>query len=339
MILFLDAMGMVKLNVLHWHITDAQSFPLELNSLPELSEIGAYSPTSIYRISDIKSIIEFAKHRGIRIIPEFDAPAHVGEGWQFKDVVTCFKAEPWQNFCLEPPCGQFDVTKDAVYEYLNNIYSEINEIFEDPEFFHMGGDEVNFHCWNSTESIREWMNQQGWTFDKDEDFIKLWGYFQERAFKTWEQYSNSDIILWSSTLTSDEYIDEYLDKSKYIIQYWDDISSDLQPLLQKGYRFIISQTTPYYLDCGFGNWIGTGLTWCSPYNPWTSIYEYDIIKNYAQYSDQILGAEVCIWSEVNDEVTIDSRLWPRASAMAERLWSNPVDSVWEDSASRMFFHR
>lgn len=86
-------------------------------------------------------IIEFAHVRGIRVLPEFDAPAHVGEGWQDTGVVACFNAQPWSQYCVEPPCGQLDPTKPELYDYLEGIYGDMIEIFK-PDIFHMGGDEV-----------------------------------------------------------------------------------------------------------------------------------------------------------------------------------------------------
>jgi hexosaminidase len=79
----LDGMSTCKLNAFHWHITDSQSFPLEIPNMPEINSFGAYSESQIYRVSEIKSIIEYAKNRGIRVIFEFDSPSHVGQGFQW----------------------------------------------------------------------------------------------------------------------------------------------------------------------------------------------------------------------------------------------------------------
>lgn len=102
----IEGMAMVKLNTFHWHITDTHSFPFVVKSQPELSRLGAYSPEKIYTSDDIEDVVKFAVARGVRVLPEFDAPAHVGEGWQNKDLTTCFNAQPWKDFCVEPPCGQ-----------------------------------------------------------------------------------------------------------------------------------------------------------------------------------------------------------------------------------------
>ena len=110
----IDGLSYNKMNVFHWHITDSHSFPLEIKSIPELAEWGSYSKHQIYSQTDIKDIVEYARVRGVKVLPEFDAPAHVGNGWQFAEekfpewgrLAVCVNKEPWQEFCVEPPCGQ-----------------------------------------------------------------------------------------------------------------------------------------------------------------------------------------------------------------------------------------
>lgn len=114
----IDGMSASKLNVFHWHLTDSQSFPYYSKRRPELSRLGAYRTSHVYTIDDVKEIVDYGNVRGVKIVPEFDAPAHVGEGWQDTDFVVCFNKHPWQQYCVEPPCGQFDPTKEKLYDYL-----------------------------------------------------------------------------------------------------------------------------------------------------------------------------------------------------------------------------
>lgn len=117
----IDGMAASKLNTFHWHITDSQSFPYVSKSQPKLSQLGAYNPTKIYTPEDIADIVQYGQELGVRILPEFDAPAHVGEGWQDTDFVVCFNKKPWQDYCVEPPCGQFDPTKSGLYDALEGM--------------------------------------------------------------------------------------------------------------------------------------------------------------------------------------------------------------------------
>lgn len=96
----INGLAMTKMNTFHWHIIDSQSFPMEVEKHPDFAKYGAYSRKKVYKSSDIRDIVKFAKSRGIRVIPEFDAPAHVGEGWQTKKhLTTCLHSKPYLDYC------------------------------------------------------------------------------------------------------------------------------------------------------------------------------------------------------------------------------------------------
>ncbi|XP_058459598.1 chitooligosaccharidolytic beta-N-acetylglucosaminidase-like isoform X2 [Malaya genurostris] len=336
----IDALAMVKMNVFHWHITDSQSFPLVIKSQPLLHTYGAYSHKEIYSDENVADIVNYALARGIRVIPELDAPAHVGEGWEKTNLTSCFNFQPWVKYCVEPPCGQLDPTKDKVYDVLEDIYREMNDMFSKSDVFHMGGDEVSLSCWNSSVEIQQWMQSKGWGLE-EADFLKLWNYFQSNALARLDKTTGDKrpIVMWTSHLTEDPYVDKYLDKNRYIIQIWTTGSDPkLTKLLEKGFRVIISNYDALYLDCGFAGWVTGGNNWCSPYIGWQKVYNNDLKLMSGPYSSQVLGAEGALWTEQADQLTLDARLWPRLSALAERLWTDPR-SGWEQADSRMLIHR
>ncbi|KFB48739.1 AGAP005381-PC-like protein [Anopheles sinensis] len=339
----IDGMAMVKLNVFHWHITDSQSFPLVIKSRPTLHKYGAYSPREVYTADDVRALVQYALERGVRIIPELDAPAHVGEGWEKLGVTSCFNYQPWENYCVEPPCGQLDPTKDAVYDILEDVYREMNAMFNRSDLFHMGGDEVSIRCWNATDSIKSWMKQQEWGV-QEVDFMKLWNYFQTEALRRLDSTlpaggEKRPILMWTSKLTESPYLEQYLDKNRYLIQVWTTGNdSKVTNLLKKGYRLIISNYDALYLDCGFAGWVTDGSNWCAPYIGWQKVYNNDLMAIGGQYAKQILGGEAALWTEQSDSYTLDNRLWPRLSAHAERLWSNPRTG-WQAAEARMLVHR
>lgn len=182
----ITAMSYSKLNTFHWHITDSHSFPIEINSVPNMVKYGAYSPRRIYTHSDVRSIIRHAASHGVRVLPEFDQPAHVGEGWQWGEkaglgkLAVCVNKEPWQKFCLEPPCGQLNPANENVYHVLEKIYRELFSLFK-PDMFHAGGDEVNFNCWNTTKEIADYVKSR-YGDVKDKQFLDLWGLFLKVSF-------------------------------------------------------------------------------------------------------------------------------------------------------------
>lgn len=273
-------------------------------------------------------------------MPEFDSPAHVGEGWQHKNMTACFNAQPWGDFCVEPPCGQLDPTVDDMYNVIEDIFSDMFELYN-PDVFHMGGDEVSVNCWNSSATIRNWMTQRGWGLS-EADFMRLWGHFQTEALKRVDRVANgthTPIILWTSRLTDEPFIDEYLDAKRYIIQIWTTgTDAVVKKILKRGFRIIVSNYDALYFDCGGAAWVTSGNNWCSPYIGWQKVYDNNMTEIAGDYTNHVLGSEAAIWSEQIDEHTLDNRFWPRASALAERLWSNPIEG-WKHAEARLLLHR
>ena len=138
----IEAMAMSKLNVLHWHIVDAPSFPLLLPSAPTLAQRGAYSPAHTYSPDDIHRIVSFAAERAIRVLPEIDMPGHA-YSWALSHahLIACAGAQPWEQFCAEPPCGQLDPTLDETYELVARVLRDVARVFPDV-LVHLGADEV-----------------------------------------------------------------------------------------------------------------------------------------------------------------------------------------------------
>ncbi|RVE47860.1 hypothetical protein evm_007491 [Chilo suppressalis] len=320
----IDGMASTKMNVFHWHVTDSHSFPLESTRVPQFTRYGAYSSSEIYSAEEVRQLIKYAQIRGVRVIIEIDAPAHAGNGWQwgkdygFGDLAVCVNSEPWRRLCIEPPCGQLNPANPVMYRVLRNLYRDIAEVLPKPAVFHMGGDEVFFGCWNSSEAIVKFMEEKG--IERTvEGFIKLWGDFHTNALQAWDEELKSlginepqPVMIWSSELTQAHRIQKYLSKDRYIIEVWEPVlSSLLIDLLRLGYRTVSVPKDIWYLDHGF--W---GQT---KYSNWRRMYTHMLPKD-----SNVLGGEVAMWTEYVDENALDTRVWPRAAAVAERLWSDPL---------------
>jgi hypothetical protein len=130
------------------------------------------------------------------------------------------------------------------------------------------------------------------------------------------------VILWSSPLTKRPYVTQYLDSSVYVIQSWGGSTwPDTSDLLEDGFRVILSHVDAWYLDCGFGKWRETGEAACGEYRTWQTVYNHRPWRDYpSQQQHLLLGGEATIWSEQLGEASLGPRLWPRASALGERLW-------------------
>ncbi len=299
----LDAMAAVKLNVFHWHLSDDQGFRVESKRFPKLHELG--SDGHFYTQDEIRRVIDYARDRGIRVIPEFDMPGHT-TSWFVGYPELANAPGPYE---VERGWGIFhavmDPSREETYTFLDAFIGEMAALFPD-RYFHIGGDEVEPVVWNG---IQGWASQNGL-----KDARAIQAYFNQRVQKILAKYGKT-MIGW------DEVFDTRLDRQT-VIQSWRGQAA-LADAAGAGFRGILS--FGYYLD---------HLT------PASYHYSIDPDPN-GEHKSEILGGEACMWAEYVNAETVDSRIWPRMAAIAERFWSpasvNDVDSMYArlESVSRM----
>lgn len=333
----LEAMSQNKMNVLHWHIVDDQSFPYQSKVYPDLSQKGAYHPSFVYSHEDIAEIIEYARLRGIRVMPEFDTPGHTYSwGLSRPDLLTqCYQGAHPVNGYL----GPMDPSKNDTYRFLKTFFNEVMHVFKD-QYMHLGGDEVPMTCWSSNPDVLRLLNRLDGKPDQpinlqnndpymySYDIRKVLEYYEKRLttdlkdlghkrpngvrFVMWQEIMNNNVQLPNDT----------------IIQIWQGDMGDVQRAIDMGYNAIYS--TCWYLDL-----IEYGVKWPKYYNcdPVDTSFGYQIDEK------KVLGGEACIWAEYVDNENLMTTLWPRASAPAERLWSNKDVKDVEAAGKRLSEHR
>ncbi|XP_046371399.1 beta-hexosaminidase subunit beta-like [Haliotis rufescens] len=320
----LDAMAYNKLNVFHWHIVDDQSFPYVSTTFPELSQKGAYSSKHLYTQDNISAIIEYARMRGIRVIPEFDTPGHA-EGWgralQYL-LTTCWAdGEPARaNYSDHAQYENLDPTQNATYDFLSEFFSEVKDVFKD-EFLHMGLDEAHYMCWKSSPNISDFMTQMGY---KPGEFYRLEQYFNDRLLDIISGMRKRYLV-WQDPIDNGGKV-----ASNALVQVWkdtkqwpdefDDWQTYLRHVTEQGYDVIFS-------SCWYLNVISYG-------EDWLDYYKCDPLDFNGTETQRghVVGGEACLWAEYVDGTNFLSRYWPRASAVAERLWS--PGSVTDVNAAR-----
>jgi hexosaminidase len=288
----LDAMAAVKMNVFHWHLSDDQGFRVESGHYPRLQEMG--SDGNYYTQGQIRHIVEYARDRGIRVIPEFDVPGHT-TSW-FPGYPELASAPG--PYSIGRTWGIFDPTLDPsreeTYQFLDNFIGEMVQLFPDP-FFHIGGDEVNGRQWTQSQKIQDWARQNNL---KDNHAIQA--YFNQRLLKIVEKYGKT-MVGWDEILHPDL-------PMASVIQSWRG-QNGLADAVKAGHRAILSWG--YYLD-----------------HMQPASYHYGIEPLAGPAADltpeqaaRVMGGEACMWDEYASAETVDSRIWPRAAAVAERFWS------------------
>jgi len=288
----LDGMAAVKLNVLHWHLSENQGFRVESKKFPKLHEMG--SDGLFYTQDEIRDLIAYARERGIRVMPEFDMPGH-STAWFVGYPELASAPGPYQ---IERKWGVFDPamdpTQESTYKFLDDFIGEMAGLFPD-QYFHIGGDEVNGKQWDANPKIQEFKRSHG--IKRNED---LQAYFNRRVQEIVSKHGKT-MVGWDEILRPD------LPKN-IVVQSWRGQES-LAAAAKQGYRGLLSHG--YYVD----------LMWSAEWH-----YSFDPLGGAAanlspEEKQRVLGGEACMWGEYVSPENIDSRIWPRTAAIAERLWS------------------
>ncbi|MEO8415949.1 MAG: family 20 glycosylhydrolase [Ginsengibacter sp.] len=298
----LDGMAAVKMNVLHWHLCNDQGFRVESKIFPRLQDVA--SDGLYYTQEEIRGIVQYAAQRGIRVMPEFVVPAHTTA------ILTAYPefASVKTNYHLERYFGVFDPvmdpTNEKLYAFLEKLFLEMSSLFPD-EYFHIGGDENTGKDWNSTPHIKAFMKARGMKSAAD-----LQTYFNRRLLPIIKKCGKT-MMGW------DEIFQPGLPK-EIVIESWrgnesfyGSVKSGHPSVLAYGYYIDLIQPASYH-------YLNDPIP--------------DSVTLTADQRKLVLGGEATMWSELVTPVTVDSRIWPRTAAIAERLWSpkavNDVDDMY-----------
>ena len=301
----LDAMAALKMNVFHWHLSDDQGFRIESKIYPKLTGMG--SDGQYYTQEQAKEVVAYASGLGIRVVPEFDIPGH-STSWVVGYPDLASGPGP---FTIERHFGVFDPvmdpTRETTYAFLDKFVGEMADIFPDA-WMHIGGDENNGVEWRKNPRIQAFMHDHNL-----KDTAALQAYFNQKLLQILTKHGKK-MIGWDEVLTPD------LPKD-VVVQSWRGVDS-LAAGAKQGYAGILS--AGYYLD---------------HIDPASTHYSVDPVPATSDLTPEqaarVLGGEACMWSEYVEARTIDSRIWPRTAAIAERLWSPRTVNSEDDMYRRL----
>ncbi|CAH8857656.1 unnamed protein product [Trichobilharzia szidati] len=291
------ALSMVKMNVLHWHMTDDESFPYVSSVYPELSSKGAYHPHSyVYEKDEIDSLVEFARLHGVRVIVEFDSPGHT---------LSWGKSHP-EILSGESHDGPINPVDENVWPFLSNLFSEVLSVFPD-RVLHLGGSVYDRQSWREDANIQEFMKQKGF----DQDYNKLENYYFERLTEVIRNITSKSQsvtpVVWQNVFENGFRGNE----NAVIIQvhdnsHWEDVTKSVT---SSGYRVINSACWSKVV----GNFD----------DAWKTLYDCDpaAFGGTEEEAQLVIGGEVIIWGTYVDDTNLFLRSWPITAVAAERLWS------------------
>ncbi|KOP39920.1 beta-N-acetylhexosaminidase [Flavobacterium sp. WLB] len=311
----IDALAAMKMNVFHWHLVDDQGWRIETKKHPKLIELA--SDGLYYTQEEIRNIVKYADERGILIVPEIDVPGHgsailtaypeIGS-----KVITLTGGTSEKNiqgtaistYGIERNAGIFTPTLDPsnpkTYKILSELFDEVCPLFPGA-YFHIGGDENEGKDWDANPKIQEFKKKHNLKTNHE-----LQTYFTMQLAPMLKKHGKQ-LMGWEEILTKD------LSKEA-IVHSWRGPNEGVAPgqslvdAVKKGYKTVLSNG--YYIDLMY---------------PVASHYLNDPMPKGADLSAEekarILGGEATMWTELTTPETIDSRVWPRTAAIAERLWS------------------
>lgn len=294
----LDAMSYNKLNRMHWHIVDDDSWPLQSLTYPNFT-LGAYEPAAIYTHQDIKNVAEYAFERGITIVPELDLPAH-SDAWGlgYPDLIISCPA-PGQPLADPTPDGK-------MYDTVRGLLAEFIPLFK-TDFIHFGGDEVeNLDCWQQSPKVQAFMTAQGYT-----QVDQVRNYFESQLQQIAMNFS------LASAFWEEVYDKGYDMLNTSIVDIWLS-DAKLVDVIRSGRRVIES----------FGGYLDQQLPYGDTHYFWVdtlyNFWRHDPLNGTNVTADEakrVLGLSASQWGEQVDAANFQSRMWPRACATAERMWS------------------
>jgi len=327
----LDQMALHKMNVFHWHLTDDQGWRIEIKKYPNLTEIGSkradtqiggwdsdqYSGQpheGFYTQDQIREIVQYATERHIIILPEIEMPGHTS---------AAIASYPWLGVTgnkieVSIRFGKhydiFNVADPKVEEFLRDVLFEVMELFPS-KFIHIGGDEVKYDQWKSSEQIQKFMKKVGlktpadlqiYFTNKMSAFIESQG----RRMMGWNDILGGH-VLHAYHSDADTKVSQDLAQN-VIIHFWKGDLKLAEEAILRGYDIVNSYHVFTYLDYTYKD------------IPLDKAYDFDPIPEGMDSTlhSKVLGMSCQMWGEWIPTVeSMEHQVYPRLSAFSEVSWT------------------
>ena len=321
----IDAMNLLRLNILHLHLTDNQGWRLALEQFPEVAHRGTHYPDfpelsdKYYTPDELKSLVAYAYARGIEIIPEVDMPGHCLALLASMPELSCrggefepFPEERLQNDRKRAWENMLCVSNPRVYDIVEAVVAQLADIFPS-RYIHLGGDEVSTVRWKECKRCQALYHSEHMI-----DLHQLQDYFTRRAGEIVRRYGKR-LMGW------DEINDRCAADASDVVCIWQrDAAERSAKALGRGMQVVMCPKDPCYFDFGYAR------------NSTKKVFEWQPLKGIpAEQQSQVRGCQACLWTEfVRTKADVDHMLYPRLCALAEVLWTGGGGS-YDEFVSRL----
>ncbi len=344
---FLDIMAAYKMNVFHWHLCDDQGWRLEIKKYPKLTRVGAWRmevPGAVFYPNDsslkekperyggfytqkeVGEIVAYAKDRNIMVIPEIEMPGHSEAALAAYPEFSC-RQKPQVVAGAEgfPPgaTSNYDPSNDSTFSFLENILTEVRNIFPS-KYIHIGGDEVDKTDWKNSPACQALIKTKGL---KNEEGLQ--SYFIHRIAAFLASHGRT-IIGWDETLEGGL-------APNAVVMSWRGIKGGILAA-QMHHNVVMSPGNPLYFNRYQGNIQTEPLAATHSVNSLEKVYSLDPVPVQLDTAEAkyIMGAEGAVWTEfISTQSYLQYMLLPRILALSEDVWSGSQNKNWNDFLQRL----
>lgn len=346
---YLDVMALYKLNTFHWHLSDDQGWRIEIKKYPKLTSPQATefhrtenqpaARSGFYTQEQIKEVVAYAKARNISIVPEIDVPGH---SWPtilvYPELGVNHNTYPnhifpfvssWHHWGVQFTPNTLDPTSEKVYEFLDNVFTEVAELFPG-EYIHFGGDEVRHELWDKEEHVKKFMAE-----NQLADVHALQSYFVKRVSEIISKKGKKPLG-WNDILSDAK----NLPKSTAIMSWIG--ASAIKEATSQGFKAVATPSSHLYFDItqadrNDGTMSDLGYP---QINSLQKVYEYDPSADLTPEEEKlVLGVQANQWTALTQELKeMNVHNFPRLLALSEIAWASPKNKDFKSFTQRLDQH-
>ncbi|MFA6814739.1 MAG: beta-N-acetylhexosaminidase [Lentisphaeria bacterium] len=340
----IDILALHRFNKFHWHLTDDQGWRIEIKRYPRLTEVGSSREYTLkghmddrprqydnkpyagfYTQDDIRKVVDFATKRHITVVPEIDMPGHMQAAIAAYPELGCYPDRKLKTRCIWGTSQNILCPSTYTVEFMKNVLSEVMKLFSSP-FIHIGGDEAVKHEWEESRRIQELMTKLK---IKDENVLQNWFLGQINEFL---KANGRTSIGW------DEILNPELPEGT-IIMNWLSNSKAIEAA-RKGHKVIMAECEVSYFDFCQGK-LNEEPLGQKNILPLEKVYNHDLIPESLPEANRayIIGGQGQLWTEhIPNMKHLEYMAFPRAIALAEKLWVKHSSCSFEDFKQRLLIH-